>query len=130
MKKIFLFAAIAAMIGVASCNSNKKAEAERARLEAVRVADSLYQIHVADSIRAAFVADSLQQVIAETEEVATTTTTTKSSVKKPAVAPKEEVAPPAPVIVEEKPATPSTPAERNAAIAKEKQEKVQDFRNK
>ncbi|MDD2244346.1 MAG: hypothetical protein VB024_04440 [Dysgonamonadaceae bacterium] len=60
MKKVLLFAVIAATIGLASCNNNKQAQAEQATadsLAAVAYADSVAQAQ-ADSI-AALAADTL-----------------------------------------------------------------------
>ena len=59
MKKVLLFAVIAATIGLASCNNNKQAQAEQATadsLAAVAYADSVAQAQ-ADSI--ATLADTL-----------------------------------------------------------------------
>lgn len=59
MKKVLLFAVIAATIGLASCNNNKQAQAEQATadsLAAVAYADSVAQAQ-ADSIAA--LADTL-----------------------------------------------------------------------
>ena len=70
MKKVLLFAVVAATLGLASCNNNKQAAAEQAKadsLAAVAYADSVAQAEAAAAAAAAdtlsAAADSLAEVV-------------------------------------------------------------------
>ena len=118
MKKVFLFAVIAAMFGVVSCgNSKKQAEAEQARLDSIRIAE--HAIYIADSIATA---EAEALAIAEAEALAAAEAAKpKGSVKAPA-APKKEETKAEEVKVEEPVATPTPQSLEEKKAAKQAQE--------
>ena len=119
MKKVFLFAVIAAMFGVVSCgNSKKQAEAEQARLDSIRIAE--HAIYIADSIATA---EAEALAIAEAEALAAAEAAKpKGSVKAPAVPKKEETKAEEPV--QEAPKTIAEKKEEAKAGVVEKSEKT------
>ena len=114
MKKVFLFAVIAAMFGVVSCgNSKKQAEAEQARLDSIRIAE--HAIYIADSIATA---EAEALAIAEAEALAAAEAAKpKTTTKAPAAPKKEETKVEEPVQE-----VPKTAGEARAAAAAEKKE--------
>jgi hypothetical protein len=125
MKKVFLFAVIAAMFGVVSCgNSKKQAEAEQARLDSIRIAE--HAIYIADSIATA---EAEALAIAEAEALAAAEASKPKTTTKAPAAPKKEEPKVEEVKVEE-PAvtTPQSLEEKKAA--KQAQEAADKKANK
>ena len=124
MKKVFLFAVIAAMIGVVSCgNSKKQAEAEQARLDSIHAAE--YAVYIADSIATA---EAEALAIAEAEALAATEAAKpKGSAKAPAAPKTENVTED---VKTEEPATTQPQSLEDKKAAKQAQEAADKKANK
>ena len=124
MKKVFLFAVIAAMIGVASCgNSKKQAEAEQARLDSIHAAE--YAAYIADSIATA---EAEALAIAEEEALAAAEAAKPQTTTKAPAAPKKEEAKAEEKVEEPVATTPQSLEEKKAA--KQAQEAADKKANK